>query len=142
VGYQGVHNVEVVPTDVGVAGFLLTWEPFDWGRRHNTVVEKTKTLEQARNGAQEADAQIAVEVGLKYRKWQDATLLLKASRTGHEAAAEQFRVTSNKYQEKAALIRDLLQAQARSAETEFQYQQALSSYGSALAELHRAIGDE
>ena len=142
VGYQGVHNVEVIPSDIGVAGFLLTWEPFDWGRRHNTVVEKTRTLEQARNGAQEADAQIAVEVGLKYRKWQDAALLLKASRTGHAAAAEQFRVTSNKYQEKAALIKDLLQAQARSTETEFQYQQALSSYGSALADLRRAIGDE
>jgi len=142
VGYLGAHNLEVVPTDVAVAGFLFTWEPFDWGRRHNTVVEKTKTLEQARNGAQEAEAQVAVEVGLKYRKWQDAALLLKASRTGHEAAAEQFRVTGNKYQEQAALIKDLLQAQARSAETEFQYQQALSSYGSALAELRRAMGAE
>ena len=142
VGYLGVHNVEVVPTDVGVAGFLLTWEPFDWGRRHNTVVEKTKTLEQARNGAREAEAQVAVEVGLKYRKWQDATLLLKASRTGHEAAAEQFRVISNKYKEKAALVKDLLQAQVRSAETESQYQQALSSYGSAVSDVHRAMGEE
>jgi hypothetical protein len=34
-------------------------------------------------------------------------LLLKATRTGHEAAAEEFRVTSNKYKEQAALIRDL-----------------------------------
>lgn len=142
VGYMGLNNVEVLPTNVGIAGFLLTWEPFDWGRRHNTVVEKSKTVEQARNGAQEAEAQVAVEVGLKYRKWQDATLLLKATRTGHEAAAEQFRVTSNKYQQQAALIKDLLQAQARSAETESEYQQALSSYGSALAELRRAIGDE
>jgi outer membrane protein TolC len=125
-----------------VAGFALTWEPFDWGRRHNRVREKSNTLAQAHNGAQEAESQIGVEVGSKYRKWKEAALLLKATRTGHEAAAEEFRVTSNKYKEQAALIKDLLQAQARSSETSFQYQQALSSYWSSLADLRRATGEE
>ena len=142
VWYMGLNNVKVVPTNVGVAGFYFSWEPFDWGRRHNNVAEKSKTVEQARNGARETEAQIAVEVGAKYRKWQEAALLLKATRTGHEAAIEQFRVTSNKYKEQAALVKDLLQAQARDTETEFQYQQALSSYWSALADLRRAMGDE
>ncbi len=142
VRYQGLDNVKVLPSNVGVAGFYLSWEPFDWGRRHNAVVEKSKTVEQARNAARETEAQVAVEVGMKYRKWQEAALLVKATQTGHEAATEQFRVTGNKYKEKAALIRDLLQAQARSAETAFQYQQALSSYWSALADLRRAMGDE
>jgi outer membrane protein TolC len=142
VRYQGLNNVEVLPENVGTAGFFLSWEPFDWGRRHNAVVEKSKTVEQARNAVRETEAQVAVEVGTKYRKWQEAALLLKATRTGHEAAAEQFRVTGNKYKEQAALVKDLLQAQARSAETEFQYQQALSSYWSALADLRRATGEE
>ena len=142
VRYQGLNNVKVLPENVGTAGFFLSWEPFDWGRRHNTVVEKSKTVEQARNAARETEAQVAVEVGMKYRKWQEAALLMKAAYTGHEAAVEQFRVTGNKYKEEAALVKDLLQAQARSAETEFQYQQALSSYWGALAELRRAMGDE
>jgi outer membrane protein TolC len=142
VQYLGLNNVEVLPANVGVAGFLLSWEPFDWGRRHNRVAEASKSIEQARNGMLETEAQIAVEIGAKYRKWQEAALLLKAARTGHEAAAEQFRVASNKYKEQAALIRDLLQAQARSAETEFQYQQALSSYWSTFADLRRAMGEE
>jgi outer membrane protein TolC len=142
VSYMGVQNVQVLPTNVGVAGFALSWEPFDWGRKHNRIREKSNTLAQAHNGAQETESQIAVEVGLKYRKWKDATLLLKATRTGHEAAAEQFRVTSNKYQEQAALIRDVLQAQARSSDTAFQYQQALSSFWIALADLRRAMGGE
>jgi outer membrane protein TolC len=120
----------------------MTWEPFDWGRRRNRVREKSNTLAQARNGAQEAESQIGVEVGLKYRKWKESSLLLKATRTGHEAAAEEFRVTSNKYKEQAALMKDLLQAQARSSETAFQYQQALSSYWSAFAELRKAMGTE
>ena len=142
VSYMGIQNVQVLPTNVGMAGFALTWEPFDWGRRHNRVREKSNTLAQAHNGAQEAESQIGVEVGLKYRKWKEAALLLKATRTGHEAAAEEFRVTSNKYKEQAALVRDLLQAQARSSETAFQYQQALSSYWSSLADLRRAMGEE
>jgi outer membrane protein TolC len=142
ISYMGVQNVQVLPTNVGVAGFALTWEPFDWGRRRNRIREKVNTLAQAHNGAQEAESQIVVEVGSKYRKWKEATLLLKATRTGHEAAAEEFRVTSNKYKEHAALVRDLLQAQARSSETAFQYQQALSSYWSSLADLRRAMGEE
>jgi outer membrane protein len=142
VSYMGVQNVQVLPTNVGVAGFALTWEPFDWGRRRNRVREKSNTLAQAHNGAQEAESQIGVEVGAKYRKWKEAALLLKATRTGHEAAAEQLRVTGNKYKEQAALVRDLLQAQARSSETAFQYQQALSSYWSSLADLRRAMGEE
>ena len=140
--YQGISNVQVLPQNVATAGFLLTWEPFDWGRRHNKVVEATKTIEQARNGIQETESKLAVEVGGKYRKWHEASLLLKASRTAHEAAAEQLRVTGNKYKQQAALLRDLLQAQAHSSETNFQYQQALSSYWSAFAELRKTMGEE
>lgn len=140
--YQGINNVQVLPQNVTTAGFFLTWEPFDWGRRHNKVVEATKTIEQARNGIQETESKIAVEVGAKYRKWHEASLLLQASRTGHEAATEHLRVTSNKYKEKAALLRDLLEAQAQSSETSFQYQQAFSFYWSAFAELRKAMGEE
>ena len=142
VSYIGVQNVQVLPTNVGVAGFALTWEPFDWGRRRNRVREKSNTLAQARNGEQETESKIGVEVAAKYRKWKESALLMKATRTGHEAADEEFRVTSNKYKEQAALVKDLLQAQARSSETAFQYQQALSSYWSSLADLRRAMGEE
>lgn len=142
VRYQGLQNVNVLPANVGTVGFFLSWEPFDWGRRRNNIAEKTRTVQQARNGTQETETKIAVEVGAKYRKWQETALLLKAARAGHEAAAEQFRETGNKYKEQAALLKDLLQAQARNTQAESQYQQALSSYWGALAELRRTIGDE
>lgn len=142
VRYQGLQNVKVLPENVASAGFYLTWEPFDWGRRRNNIAEKTRSMEQARNGTRETEAQIAVEVGAKFRKWKETALLLKAARTSHEAAVEQFRVTGNRYKEQAALLKDLLAAQSRNSETQFQYQQALSSYWSALADLRRAMGDE
>ena len=68
--------------------------------------------------------------------------ILVAARTGYEAATEQVRETSDRYKLEAVLLRDLLQAQARTTDAQFQYQQALSSYWSAAAELRRAIGDE
>jgi len=140
--YQGINNVRVLPANVTSAGFYLNWEPFDWGRKRNAVAEKTKTLDQARNGLQETNSQVAVEVGLKYRKWRDSSLLLQAARINHEANAEQLRVTTNKYKEKAALVRDVLDAQAHSADADFQYKQALSNYWTSLADLRRAMGEE
>ena len=140
--YQGITNVQVLPANVTTAGFLLTWEPFDWGRKRNNIREKANTVQQARNGVAETESQIDVEIGAKFRKWREADLLLEASRTAHEAAVEQLRVTGNKYREQAALLKDFLQAQARSSETSSDYQQALSSYWAALAELRKAMGEE
>jgi outer membrane protein TolC len=142
VRYQGINNVQVLPQNVTTAGFYLSWDPFDWGRRHNKVVEASKAIEQARNGIQETESQVAVEVGAKYRKWREAFLLVKASRIAHEAAVEQLRVTGNKYKEQAALLKDLLQAEAQSSETNSKYQEALSSYLNAFAELRKAMGEE
>jgi len=142
VRYQGISNVQVLPQNVATAGFLLTWEPFDWGRRHNKVGEASNTIEQARNDIHETESQIAVEIGAKFRKWREASLLLKASRTAREAAVEQLRETNNKYKQEASLLKDLLEAQARSSETNAQYQAALSSYWSSFAELRKSMGEE
>lgn len=139
--YLGMSNVEVLPDNVTSAGFYFYWEPFDWGRRKNKVQEKIRTLQQAGNGIKETESQISVEVGMKYRAWQESSLLLKAARTASEAAAEQLRVISNKYKQEATLIKDLLQAQAQNSDKNFQYQQALSSYWSTLADLRKAIGE-
>jgi outer membrane protein TolC len=81
-------------------------------------------------------------VGVKYCKWKEAGLLLKASRTAQETAAEQFRITGDRYKEQSALLKDLLKAEAQTSETIFRYQQALSSYWSALADLRKAMGEE
>jgi OMF family outer membrane factor len=142
VRYLGFNNFEVLPRNVAMAGLFLDWEPFDWGRRGNKVAQATNALEQARNAAQHTQSQVAIEVGAKHRHWSEAALLVQAARTGYEAATEQLRVTADKYKEEAALLKDLLQAQARSSETQFQYQQALSSYWGAMADLRRAMGDE
>jgi outer membrane protein TolC len=140
--YTGFSNYQVLPGNVMNAGLYLTWEPFDWGRRRNTIAERARSVDQSGTSVLEVESRIAVEVGQKFRAWQDATLRLRAARATHAAAVEQLRVTTNRYGVQAVLVRDLLQAEARSTDTEFQYRQALSSYWSALAELRRAMGEE
>ena len=87
VRYLGFYNFEVLPRNVATAGLFLSWEPFDWGRRKNKVAEKTRAVEQARHAAQQTQSQVAIEVGVSHRKWRDAALLVRATRTGYEAAA-------------------------------------------------------
>ena len=142
VRHVGFENFEVLPTNVTTAGLYLTWEPFDWGRRAHKVSEKRAAVEQAHNGALQTHSEIAIDVGSKYRGWSEAALLVQAARTGTEAAREQLRIVADKYKEQASLLQDLLQAQTRSTEAEFQYQHALATYWSALADLRRAMGDE
>jgi outer membrane protein TolC len=128
VRYLGFYNYEVLPRNVAVAGLYLSWEPFDWKRRRNRVAQKTEAVEQARNSALQTQSQVAIEVGAKYRGWSQAALLVQAARAANEASREQFRETSNRYREQAALLKDLLQAHAQTIEKKFEYQQALSSY--------------
>jgi hypothetical protein len=66
--------------------------------------------------------------------------LLCTTRTGRKR--RERLVTTSQYREQAALLKDLLEAQARSTETAFQFQQALSSYWSTLADLRRAMGED
>jgi outer membrane protein TolC len=142
VRYIGFNNFEVLPRSVESAGLYLSWEPFDWGRRSHKVAEKSQAVEQARNGVQQTQSQVAIDVGMKYRKWSEAALLVPAARTEYEAAKEQLRVMADRYREEAALLKDLLQSQSRSTQAEFQYQQALSTYWGAMADLRRAMGEE
>jgi outer membrane protein TolC len=53
-----------------------------------------------------------------------------------------LRVTLNKYKDQAALLKDVLQVQASSADANNQYQQAVLSLWTARADFEKAIGEE
>jgi outer membrane protein TolC len=142
VGYLGMRTIDAFPSNGGAAGLLLTWEPFDWGRRRNELAEKSRTVSEAANGVEETEAQIAVEVGVEYRKWREAALYLTVTRTAQEAAVEALRVANNKFKEQAAMVKDVLQAAAENADAQYQYQQSLARYWSAFSDLRKAMGEE
>ena len=140
--YVSNYNILFSPNSVGVAGFYLSWEPFDWGRKKHELAERTRTIEQAANGVNEAESRIVVDVDNCYRKLEEAEALLKVDRLGKEAAGEKLRVVSSKYREQSALLREVLEQQARLADATYEYQQALLGYWTARSEFDRALGEQ
>jgi outer membrane protein TolC len=133
---------DVLPKHVAYAGFELSWEVFDWGRKKQEMAERKKSIEQATNRLADIGPQIVREVNGGYRKLQEARALLEVTRLGLEAEREKLRVTLNRYTQQMVLLKDTLQSQTAVADANQQYQNALLSFWTARAEFERALGDE
>jgi outer membrane protein TolC len=139
---QGVNIGQVLPEQISMAGFLLSWEVFDWGRKQRELGEKRRAVQQTRIGVLEAEARIAVEVRHLLRNLQDAQSLLPVKQLAQEAAKEKVRLTMSRYTQKAALLQDVLQAQSALADANHQYQQAILGTMTAMADFEKAVGEE
>ncbi|HBB88892.1 MAG TPA: hypothetical protein DC047_14895 [Blastocatellia bacterium] len=133
---------EVVPRNIASVGVVMSWEPFDWGRKKRQLAEKSKTIEQAENALQETEDQIVIEVGDKFRRLQQTQQALRVARLNQDAEREALRVTQGRYRFEAALLTEVLQSQAKLADANNQYQQALLSFWTAKGELEKALGQD
>jgi len=142
------HNLSLanvnplLPSNVASVGVLLTWNPIDWGRRKHELAEATKTIEQSVNSVKELEAQILVEVGDKFRKLRQTRSLLRASDLGLAAAQERLRVTMNQFEQKAALMKDVLQEKTAVQNATDQHEQAMLAFWGAKADFDKAIGED
>ena len=138
--YASIQNVKILPDNIVQAGFLLTWEPFDWGRKKREMDENVRTAEQARAGLRETQDKVLVEVGDQFRKLRQSRQLLVTAQMAQETARENVNVLNARYAAQESLFKDVLQAQSSLAEADHQYQQALLSFWTAKADFERAIG--
>ena len=135
-------NYQVVPDQVSMVGLSLSWEFFDWGRRGHEAAEQVAAKAEAQAGHDEAEQQVAVEVGQRWRAVKDAAALLEATRLSQEAAQAYLDDVRNRYREDASMLHDVLEAEARLSGARHDYTDALAGYWSATAELERTIGHE
>ena len=140
--YARLQNAQVLPDEVATVGLLFSWEPFDWGRKSHEAAERAHEREQARQGREEAEEQIAVEVGQRWRALKDAAALLEATRLEADASKASLDMDRNRYKENATILRDVLRTEARLSGARHDFTDALAGYWSAAAELERAIGNE
>jgi outer membrane protein TolC len=140
--YARNFNYQVLPKEVLTVGLWLSWEPWDWGRRGHEAHEQKVAANKARQGRQEAQEQVVVEVGQRWRGVKDAAARLEAAHLSEEAAKAYLDDLRNKYREDAKLLNDVLEAQARLSAARHDFTDALAGYWSASAELERTIGDE
>lgn len=136
-----LFNVDVLPHTFAAVGLVARWEPFDWGRRSLEGAGKARTLEQARLALEETDAQVTLDVGMKYRAVREAESALRVADLSRETAAERLRVATARYSVESALLKDVLEAQTALARAAQEYQAALAAFWTARADLEEAIGD-
>jgi outer membrane protein TolC len=133
---------EVVPKNIASVGVVMSWEPFDWGRKKRQLAEKSKTIEQAENALKETEDQILIEVGDKFRRLEQTQQALRVARLSQDTEREALRITQGRYSFEAALLTEVLQSQAKLADANNQYQQALLSFWTAKGELEKALGQD
>jgi outer membrane protein TolC len=132
----------MLPSNVASAGILITWDPIDWGRRKHQLAEAAKSIEQSKNSVNDAEAQVLIEVGETFRKVGQTRSLLHATDLALASARERLRVTMHEYEQKAALLKDVLQQKTAVQNATDQYQHALISFWDAKADFERALGED
>ncbi|MFZ5447313.1 MAG: TolC family protein [Thermodesulfobacteriota bacterium] len=140
--YARTVNLSPVPENLGFAGFLMTWEPFDWGRKRHELASKTQTVAQTKNMSRETESQVLIDVDSKFRNLQASRGQLKASRATQETAREKLKETMDAFKNETALIKDVLEAQTRLAQANSEYQKSLSGFWTAKADFEKATGEE
>jgi outer membrane protein len=141
-GMLRLANVDVLPGSAAAASLVLTWEPFDWGRRRHEADARKRTLEQARIGVAEAQSLVELDVRSKSRALAEARAALDVAQLAREAATERLRVATDRYRVEATLLKDVLEAQTALAQATQGYQQALGTFWTTRADLDQAVGDQ
>ncbi|MCC6861201.1 MAG: TolC family protein [Bryobacterales bacterium] len=140
--FSPVNYGPLVPSNIAGVGLLLEWEPFDWGRKRRELAGKSRAVEQANLALIDAQTQVAIDVGNRFRKLREARQLLVTGRLARETATENLRVATNRYRQQTVLYKDVLEVQAALADANHQYQSALLAYWNARAEFEKALGEE
>lgn len=135
-------NVNLLPSNVASAGLLITWDPLDWGRRKHELAAAAKQIEQSKNSVNETESQVLIEVATKFRKLGESRALLMAAQLQLDAEREKLRVAMNQYEQKATLLKDVLQQRASLESATNQHSEALLSFWTAKADFEKSLGEE
>ena len=138
--YLTLPNITFLPKNVAQAGFLLQWQPFDWGQKHHKIESLNDSVKQTTLTEQDAEQQVMVDVKARFLKLAEARALLDTTALTQEAEREKMRVVTNRYGQKAALLSDVLQQEAAIAQADSDYRKALAAFWSAKADFDYALG--
>jgi outer membrane protein len=138
--YLSLPNVSFAPQNIINAGFVMQWQPFDWGQKKHKIEELRSASSQTTLTIQDAEQQVLLDVHNRFRKLLEARALLDTQAAVQEAEREKLRVMMNRYQQKSALLADLMQQQSSLAQADNQYQQSLAAFWSAMAAFDHALG--
>lgn len=135
-------NNDRLPTNMTSAGITMSYEPFTWGRREAQLREKRHAIEQAENALRDKQSAAQIEIAARLRKVEESAAQIAVRRLEAEAARERLRVTKTRFQQQAARLDEMFNANASLAQTAAREQEAISAYWTARADYEKAIGEE
>jgi outer membrane protein TolC len=119
-----------------VASFNI-WE---WGRTQANVEKSKVELNQAINSLTSLEDNTKLELTTNYQNLVSAGRNISVAAKAVEAAAEDLRMVSERYQEQVATNTDVLDAQTRYSEAQYEYFQSLYNYNLSWAAIERTMG--
>jgi outer membrane protein TolC len=137
-----LYNTNFIPDEESSIGLTARWEFYDWGRKSQDLSQKNYAIRQARNQLQEVEDQVLIEVNTRIRELQDALDLVKVTELTERATREKARVLLNQYQQRVALLDDVLKAESQWSDAVNENQHARLSVRNAQAGLQKAMGEE
>jgi outer membrane protein TolC len=140
--YASFPNVSFMPQNFMSTGFLVQWEPFDWGRKRHKTNSLRAATKQSILAEHDTEQQILLDVNQKSRALAEARMLLDTTALTQQEQREKLRETMNRYAEKAVLLSDALQQQGAMVQANSEYQGALAGFWKAKADFDRALGRE
>lgn len=140
--YMSPFGIDFLPSNIAAVGMELRWDPFDWGGRRHAVEQKSIAIEQSKHQLEETKAEILVNVDNEYRSMEEARAAVSVAKLNRRAAHEKLRESTQQYNQKTILLRDVLQQQAAAQTADAQYRQSIAAFWVAKANLDKAIGEE
>jgi outer membrane protein TolC len=140
--YLSLFNSQVLPRNSASVGVLVNWDVFDWGYKRHLLEEKKRTTEQSHLNLNEAQSQIVIEVGTRFRKLKEARARLKVAQLSQEAEKEKLRVVMEQHKQKTVLLDKVLEEQGAWAQASTNWQQALAGFWTARAEFEKSLGED
>jgi outer membrane protein len=140
--YAAFPNVSFLPQNFAIAGFVLQWQPFDWGEKRHKIRSLSDAVQQAALSERDTEQQVLLDVNSKFRALAEARVLLDTTVLVQQAQRETLRETMNRYREKAVLLSGALQQQGAMVQADSDYQNALAAFWKAKADFDRALGRE
>jgi OMF family outer membrane factor len=129
------------PENSELVGLRLSWNVWDWGATHQSVVE----AEHAKASASITASALADQVRLDVRRrWLDAKAAydsLAVAQTQQQTAEEAYRLQKVRFDAAASTTTDVLDAETDAARARLGFAVARYDYYLALFALARAVGD-
>jgi outer membrane protein len=143
VGGTGVfsHGIEpTLPKTLVAVGFLATWEPWDWGRRVQLSKESARKAQQEEIKLRDTAELVSIDADQARRAVAVAKKESIAGELGQASYREQLRVVNKRYMAGAALLKDVLEAQAAYVRAIAENVKAKIDIATARVELDKALG--